>query len=239
MKKNLLQEGRVIDYYVIYLMAKKFITPFRKWQAYDLGLIDDRGRRTKKSITTKQEKSAYTLLDRLVRKIRVTVGDKWFLKMTLTWLLLKEDFELAEKPTLLENNFKTSLSDTEYVSMEFIDDIDSLSFFLTSYLWTDGKELITSRFGSDNITKINNEDLFEKLNSIINGIKTPGYREINIYDDIGEPSLVKISYGDFEVKIESVPTLTLNLGKFYTVFKDEEQKQEFIETWNKEKLKWT
>ena len=47
---NLLTEGRLIDFFIVYAMAKKFITPFTRWKAYDLGIIDEKGKRTNKRI---------------------------------------------------------------------------------------------------------------------------------------------------------------------------------------------
>jgi hypothetical protein len=59
-----------VDLILIYQFLKRLTTPFNKTEAYELGLIDEKGKRTKKKIETKEEENAYGYFDRLVFNIK-------------------------------------------------------------------------------------------------------------------------------------------------------------------------
>lgn len=59
-----------VDLILIYQFLKRLTTPFNKTEAYELGLIDEKGKRTKKKIETKEEEEAYGYFDRLVFNIK-------------------------------------------------------------------------------------------------------------------------------------------------------------------------
>jgi hypothetical protein len=71
-------------------------TPWKKFDAYKLGIIDDKGKRLKdKPVETKDEKSAHTLLHRLVFNLKrilnkVPFGKTAFASYAVALLLLKE-----------------------------------------------------------------------------------------------------------------------------------------------------
>lgn len=235
---RVLTEGRLIDLVLLYYIAKKFITPFTKWKAFSLGIIDNKGKRTLKKITTVEEKNAYTLLDRMIRKIRVFVGDKWFLKLTLSYLLIKEDYEVnANDSTLLLEDeeskvFNFKVSNVEGISIRYKEFPDTYSLFISSYLETTNGKEITSIFGSDEIPKEENSGLLDKFSKVFNKLTSSGFEEININDTDGNEVKVTINHDD-ELKIESIPTEKLYMGKFYTVFASDENKLRFIQLWNK------
>lgn len=58
--------------YIFYIFLKKLTTPFNKWKAFDLGIIDKNGNILKKRSTlkTKEEKDSFTLADLFVLKIK-------------------------------------------------------------------------------------------------------------------------------------------------------------------------
>ena len=73
--------SRVIDAVIAYRVLKLLVTPFKKTQAFKLGIIDDRGKVLKKSrdISDPKERNAYTLLIRFVfnlKRILQKVGIK-------------------------------------------------------------------------------------------------------------------------------------------------------------------
>src|SRR4030065_381284 len=185
MTKKLINEGRIIDWVIIYIMAKKFISPFRKWEAYRLGIIDEKGKRTKKKIETSEEKNAYTPLDRMIRKIRVFVGDRWFLKLTLAFLLFKEEIDYPVMNNLLleeeDYNIKSvSIGPLEKVYLHYSDLNSNIDFTISSTLKNPEteEEIITSKYGML-VTKSNeeNEKYLGFLNSIFGNLLTGGYKE--------------------------------------------------------------
>ena len=62
--------SKAVDLILIYQFLKRLTTPFNKTEAYELGLIDEKGKRTKKKIETKEEENAYGYFDRLVFNIK-------------------------------------------------------------------------------------------------------------------------------------------------------------------------
>jgi len=62
--------SKTVDLILIYQFLKRLTTPFNKTEAYELGLIDEKGKRTKKKIETKEEEEAYGYFDRLVFNIK-------------------------------------------------------------------------------------------------------------------------------------------------------------------------
>jgi hypothetical protein len=59
----------MVDTLIIFRILKKLVTPYEKWKAFDLGLIDDKGKSLKKAKTS-EEKSAMTLVDRMVLNMK-------------------------------------------------------------------------------------------------------------------------------------------------------------------------
>ena len=71
--------GRVIDAVIAYRVLKLLVTPFDKTKAFELGIIDDKGKVLIKSrnIETAEQRNAYTLLIRFVfnlKKLLAKVG---------------------------------------------------------------------------------------------------------------------------------------------------------------------
>ena len=58
--------SRAVDLFVTYRFLKLLVTPWEKQEAYKLGIIDKNGKRTSKKVESSDEKSAFTLLHRLV-----------------------------------------------------------------------------------------------------------------------------------------------------------------------------
>ena len=71
--------SRVIDAVIAYRVLKLLVTPFDKTKAFELGIIDDKGKVLIKSrnIETAEQRNAYTLLIRFVfnlKKLLAKVG---------------------------------------------------------------------------------------------------------------------------------------------------------------------
>ena len=67
------KQGRgsaMMDLYFVYKFAKYIALPWEDWEAFKLGIIDEKGNVIKKSRTTTNEKNNYTLFHRLLRKLK-------------------------------------------------------------------------------------------------------------------------------------------------------------------------
>ena len=64
--------SRIVDALVAYRVLKLLVTPFNKTKAFELGIIDDKGKVLKKSrdIKDPKERNAYTLLIRFVFNLK-------------------------------------------------------------------------------------------------------------------------------------------------------------------------
>jgi len=57
------------DTLIVYMFLKKLTTPFKEWEAYKLGIIDEDGNKLKEPKTSK-EKAAWTILDKFIWNIK-------------------------------------------------------------------------------------------------------------------------------------------------------------------------
>lgn len=93
---------RIVDTLIVFRILKMLTTPWEKFDAFKLGLIDKKGSRIKdKKIESKEEKSALTLLHRLVFNLKrivnkVPFGKTAFASYAVALLLLKEETKLDE-----------------------------------------------------------------------------------------------------------------------------------------------
>ena len=120
--------GRAIDLFVTYRFIKLLVTPFEKTDAYRLGIIDADGKRilepgtTNKPTTlrTVEEKSAYTVLHKLVFNIKKIFAKVPGLRTKLgtyaaALFLLKDTFkESVDDPEILEKEFMKYLKEQGY-----------------------------------------------------------------------------------------------------------------------------
>lgn len=78
-----------------YMFISLLARDFTKWKAYELGIIDEKGKRIKDP-STKEEKDSLDVFENLVRKIKVLISrfapnSKYLAFITAAWLLKKED----------------------------------------------------------------------------------------------------------------------------------------------------
>ena len=119
--------GRAIDLFVTYRFIKLLVTPFEKTDAYRLGIIDENGHRVMvtepkrvgivqrtrpKHLSTSEEKTAYTILHKLVFNIKRIFRKVPGLRCKLGYF----DGELF----LLKEKFKESVDDTSSLEKQFI-----------------------------------------------------------------------------------------------------------------------
>ena len=104
--------GRAVDLFVVYRFLKLLVTPWKKQEAYKLGIIDKDGKALKKSrdLGLESERSAFTLLHRLVfnlKRIMMKIpGVRTQLGTYATALfLLKEHYNLDNIPEGEINKF--------------------------------------------------------------------------------------------------------------------------------------
>ena len=111
--------GQVVDLFLVYQFIKRLSTPFEETKAYELGLIDEKGKRLKKA-STRDEKDAMTYYDRLIFNLKRLIAkagiQSKFVTFAAALFLLKEeqsgtkrDEEVTEKELMLfkEQNMST------------------------------------------------------------------------------------------------------------------------------------
>ena len=122
--------GRAIDLFVTYRFIKLLVTPFDKTPAFKLGIIDAEGKRVMRKtvargmqptlLITDAEKSAYTVLHKLVFNIKKIFGKVPGLRTKLgtyaaALFLLKDTFkEHVEDPDMFEKEFMKYLKEEGY-----------------------------------------------------------------------------------------------------------------------------
>jgi hypothetical protein len=123
--------SRFTDKLIVYRILRMLVTPFDKTDAFRLGIIDAKGNVLKREsqLKTQSEKEAYTLLHRLVFRLKrilekVPVENKKLLSYMAAYVLVKECVEQKIEPLNLESIFIESLTfemDTTLVENFFKD----------------------------------------------------------------------------------------------------------------------
>ena len=62
--------------YFVYQFLKKLVTPFKKTKAFELGIVDEKGKilKRRRDLETDDEKDAYTLSDTLIWNLKKLIG---------------------------------------------------------------------------------------------------------------------------------------------------------------------
>lgn len=115
--KELLNESQLIGIYIVYSIIKKLCTPFDQTEAYRLGIIDKQGKvlRPRRTLKTRQERAAYTVLDTLVFNIKKMLetlpGGKTRIASYAAALWLIKEAKNHEIYTVNEEMLETELSE--------------------------------------------------------------------------------------------------------------------------------
>ena len=114
--------GRAIDLFVTYRFIKLLVTPFDKTPAFKLGIIDKNGARVMEKTVARgmqptqlksdEEKSAYTILHKLIFNIKKIFGKVPGLRTKLG--------TYAAALFLLKDTFKESVDDPDVFEKEFM-----------------------------------------------------------------------------------------------------------------------
>lgn len=133
------QASRGADLYFVFRFLRLLTMDYKKTSAYKLGIIDEKGNALKssKDLNTVEEKAAYTLLHRLVFRIRrllqkvPIVGKSILLNYATALFLLKE-----------QNNPRL-ISDDEYLERKLME-------FLNTGDWKDDAKLLKEQIENMN-----------------------------------------------------------------------------------------
>ena len=155
--------GRAIDALITFRFLKLLVTPFNKTKAYELGIIDERGKNLikGKDLTTFEQKNAYTILHKLVFNIKKLIeklpgGKTRIASYAAALFLIKENTEMDDF-TLLEKEFHKYLKDndliepyTDGIIREVIDFADKLTkgqYKLVNDIYTDKSTEVVAKKG--------------------------------------------------------------------------------------------
>jgi hypothetical protein len=104
--------GQFVDNLIAYRILNLLVTPFENTEAYKLGIIDKKGKELKpmSALNTVQEREAYTLLHRLVYRLKkivekIPIENKRLLSLAAAYSLIRESLEQNHEPIDLENKF--------------------------------------------------------------------------------------------------------------------------------------
>ena len=107
--------GGAVNLYFIYKFLRILTTPWEKSEAFKLGIVDDDGKilKKKRTLKTSEEKDAYTMMHRLVWKLKRLMEKVPFGKSRLAsyaaalWLIKEHKFQGTEEQ--LQESFLTFL----------------------------------------------------------------------------------------------------------------------------------
>lgn len=126
----------LIDNLIAFRILYKLVTPFKDTKAFKLGIIDETGKLLKKQaqLKTQEEKSAYTLLDRLVfnlKRILVKLpgGDAKLKNIVAAYFLIKENYKQRPSLESLEEQLNKLLGQEAILVEETLTVMKFLSLF--------------------------------------------------------------------------------------------------------------
>ena len=122
----------VIDLFLLYQFIKRLATPFKEWDAYELGIIDDKGKqlRKRKDFRKQKEHDAFGLFDLMVLKLKrllekVPGGSTRLGSYAAALWLIKENHRIEHAETITEEEIEQELK--EY--MVLAEDYDTNKMF--------------------------------------------------------------------------------------------------------------
>ena len=115
--------SRAIDLIITYRVVKMLVTPFNKFKAFELGIIDEKGKVLRKFKEVKgSEKKHYTMLHRFVFNLKrilqkVGLGSRLGSFAVALALLIKEDKTYAQHKDSIEAAVITYLKEENLYNM--------------------------------------------------------------------------------------------------------------------------
>ena len=154
--------GRAIDALITFRFLKLLVTPFNKTKAYELGIIDERGKNLIKSrdLNTIEMRNSYTILHKLVFNIEKLIeklpgGKSRLASYAAALFLIKENTELSDFK-LLEKEFHKYLKENDLIEpydntiirevIDFTDKLTKGQYKLINDIYTDkDTEVVANR----------------------------------------------------------------------------------------------
>ena len=109
--------SKAVDLFILYNIIKKLTKPFEKWDAFEAGIIDEKGKTLRKA--TKEEKNTiYTKFDILIKNLKVMLaavpgGRSRLATFAAALIMLKEDNDyLLDNEDMLESLLKEEITNT-------------------------------------------------------------------------------------------------------------------------------
>jgi len=100
----------VVDLFLVYSFIRKLVTPFEKWEAYKLGIIDEKGNILikRKDFLKKAQREAFGIFDLMILNIKkllakVPGGQTKFASYAAALFLIKEWQHFSEDSLLTED----------------------------------------------------------------------------------------------------------------------------------------
>lgn len=152
--------GRAIDSLIVFRFLKLLVTPFKDTKAYELGIIDERGKnlRSARKLNTEEERESYTILHRLVFNIKKLIekvpGGKTKLgSYAAALFLIKEHVkEKIEDWDMLEKEFYKYVKDNVEPydldeEIQFTDKLTKGKYKLMNDIYTDKDTEASAKIG--------------------------------------------------------------------------------------------
>ena len=115
--------SRAIDLIITYRVVKMLVTPFKKFKAFELGIIDEDGKSLKKMKEVKgSDRKHYTMLHKFVFNIKrilqkVELSSRLGSFAVALALLIKEDKSMSQHKDLIESAVVTYLKKENLYNM--------------------------------------------------------------------------------------------------------------------------
>ena len=155
--------GRAIDALITFRFLKLLVTPFNKTKAYELGIIDERGKNLIKSrdLNTIEMRNSYTILHKLVFNIKKLIeklpgGKSRLASYAAALFLIKENTELSDFK-LLEKEFQKYLKENDLIEpydntiirevIDFTDKLTKGQYKLINDIYTDKDTEVVAKRG--------------------------------------------------------------------------------------------
>ena len=154
--------GRAIDSLIVFRFLKLLVTTFKDTKAYELGIIDERGKNLRKArkLNTEEEREAYTILHRLVFNIKKLIekvpGGKTKLgSYAAALFLIKEHVkDKIEDWDMLEKEFYKYVKENDLAEpyefeeeIQFTDKLTKGKYKLMNDIYTDKDTEASAKIG--------------------------------------------------------------------------------------------
>lgn len=121
--------GKFVDSIIAYRILKMLVTPFKETEAYNRGIIDDKGKELRKmrDLNTVQDRDAYTILHRLVYRIkriieRVPIENKKLVSYAAALALIREQLDKEEEYPDIELRFNSKIAEALEHEIDIVHD---------------------------------------------------------------------------------------------------------------------